>query len=120
MSSAAERAVWDRHIARAADDTRLLEAFLLDLAANRLSDEEANRRGFRFVATDSVPQGAFYTVGWLMASTVERALGRAALVASLCDPARFLTDYNRAARERGAGLPLWSDSLLTLIGAPAR
>ena len=120
VSSAAERAVWNRDVARAPEDMRLLEAFFLDLVANRMSGEEANRRGFRFVATDSVPQGAFYTVGWLMASTVERDLGRTALVASLCDPARFLTDYNRAARERGAGLPLWSDSLLMPIGPPAR
>lgn len=121
-SSAAERAVWERDFALVAADMRRLETFFLDVAAGRLADEDAQRRrGMSFIATDDVPQGAFYTVGYLMARTVETELGRDRLVASLCDAPGFLADYQRAARrqnEHGARLPLWSDTLLARIRAP--
>jgi hypothetical protein len=64
----------------------------------------------------------YYTVGWLMSSVVERGLGRERLVESLCDPAMFLRDYNRAAEpqmKKGRGpLPLWSDTLLERLSVP--
>jgi quinoprotein glucose dehydrogenase len=123
-SDAAERAVWDRDIAQAAADVRRLEAFFVDVLDEKLSPQERTRRGFTFIATDSVPQGAFYTVGWLMASTIERELGRDTLVRSTCDPRRFLADYHRAAARarsagRGASLPLFSDALLARLSGVA-
>jgi hypothetical protein len=119
-SPAAERAVWDRDVARWKTDFAALERFLVDVARDRAgTEEEANRRGFTFIATDSVPQGAFYTVGWTMGTTIERELGRAALVGVMCDRPAMLRLYNRAAlrinrrgRER---MPLWSDALLRLV-----
>lgn len=118
-SPAAERAVWDHDVARWKDDFAALERFFLDVAHGCAgSEEETNRRGFAFVATDSVPQGPFYTVGWTMGALIERELGRAALVATLCDRPRFLAAYNHAARAanaRGESLPLWSGELLDLV-----
>ena len=120
-SDSAERAVWDRDVALVPRDLARLEAFYLELLDGALSEEEARSRGFTFVATDSVPQGAFYTVGWYMASVVERELGRRQLVRTTCDPRAFLSDYNRAAARitarTGASLPTWSDSLLARVGA---
>ncbi|HEU0078629.1 MAG TPA: DUF5700 domain-containing putative Zn-dependent protease [Longimicrobiaceae bacterium] len=120
-SSAAERAVWERDMANAERDVRRMEGFFLELLDGELPEEEQSRRGMAFVVSDSVPQGSFYTVGWLMASTVERRLGRERLVASLCDPRAFLADYQQAAREESRSapkpLPLWSDELLRRIGA---
>ena len=120
-SPAAEHAVWDRDVAKWKTDFARLERFLLDVAHDRAgTEEEMNRRGFTFISTDSVPQGAFYTVGWAMGTAIERELGRAALVAVMCDRPALLRAYNRAAlrinrrgRER---MPLWSDGLLRLVG----
>lgn len=122
-SDSAERAVWERDVALVPRDLARLETFYLDLLEGRLSDEAARERGFTFVATDSVPQGAFYTVGWYMAAVVERELGRERLVATTCDPARFLSDYNRAAARVAARgeppPPRWSDALLARVMAPS-
>lgn len=65
-------------------------------------------------------QGPWYTVGWLMAATIERELGRDALVGSLCTPTQFLSRYNDAARRanaRGAALPTWDARLVSRLEA---
>ena len=119
-SKAPERAVWDRDIRNVATDMRRMERFFGAVLDSSLTDAEVTRRGFVFVNTDSVPQGPFYTLGWLMSVTVERQYGRERLVASLCDPLMFLSDYNRAAVEanrwRSDALPVWSEALLRRLG----
>jgi hypothetical protein len=112
-----ERVVWERDVAHWKRDFTGLERFFLDLAHGTAgTDEEIGRRGFRFVNTDSVPQGPFYTVGWTIGALIERELGREALVAVVCDPAALLAAYNRAAARvnarGGDPLPLWSEELL--------
>jgi hypothetical protein len=106
------RAIWERDYAKAAADMKRLEAFFVALADNQLSEQKATEQWMQFVSTDGVPQGAFYTVGYLMSRTIEQQLGRDRLIASLCDPLMFLTDYNQAAAQAGSGLPRWSDALL--------
>jgi hypothetical protein len=125
VSDSAERAVWERDVARVERDMRTMETFFLRILNGAISQREQQQIGMSFVATDTVPQGPFYTIGWLMSATVERQLGRARLVASTCDPLRFLRDYNRAAaaenRSRKPPLPLWSEELLRrLTPAPNR
>ncbi|HSE63155.1 MAG TPA: DUF5700 domain-containing putative Zn-dependent protease [Thermoanaerobaculia bacterium] len=123
-SDAAERAVWERDLARVEADIPRLEAFFGALLDGKLSEEERTRQGMSFISTEDVPQGAYYTVGWLMSSVVERALGRERLVESVCDPAMFLRDYDRAAkgeRNRGrARLPLWSEAFLARLPGVSR
>ena len=115
-SGAAERAVWERDLAKVAADLPRLEAFFDALLDGGLPEEERNRQGMSFISTEEVPQGAYYTVGWLMSSVIERELGRKRLVESVCDPAMFLRDYNGAALARGRTaerpLPLWSEAFL--------
>lgn len=117
-----ERAVWERDVANIDRDMRRIEAFLLDLAEERLTDEEETRaRGFELIVSDGVPQGPFYTVGWHVATTVERESGRDRLLAALCDPAALLAEYNRvahAANQRGRNLPLWSERLVEALRDP--
>ena len=121
LSDSAERAIWDRDVGKVGGDVRRLQAFFTDILDGRLTEEEMNRRGFEFVATDSVPQGAFYTVGWLMAATIEKAFGRERVVSSICDPLAFLTDYNRTAEAWNRGpavrLPMWSREFLDRLRA---
>jgi hypothetical protein len=111
-SPPAERARWDRDVARVDEDFARLISFFDDVSSGRLAETEANARGMSYFGI----QGPWYTVGYTMAVTVERAFGRPYLVERLCDPAAFLEAYNRAAgnrnRTRGTSLPLWPTPLL--------
>ena len=113
-----DRARWDRDVANAPEDLRKVEAFLLDVLDRRIVDPDSiGRAGMAFFGV----QGPWYTVGWLMAATVERNSGRAALVGLLCDPVKLLASYNAAAgRDQRARLPLWSDTLLARLTPPPR
>jgi hypothetical protein len=95
-----------------------------DIAISDLSRFFADVLDGRITTRDSVidratcyygVQGPWYTVGWLMASTIEQDAGRAQLIRDLCNPVQLLVDYNQAAaREdaRGGRLPLWDSGLL--------
>jgi hypothetical protein len=55
-----------------------------------------------------------------MGATIERELGRPALVGVMCDRPAMLRLYNQAAarinrRDPSARMPLWSDELLRLL-----
>ena len=111
-SPAEDRARWDRDVANAPADLHRVEGFLLDVLDRRVTDPDSiGRVAMSFFGV----QGPWYTLGWVMASTVERASGRAALVNVLCDPAELLAAYNAVARQRAGGLPLWSESLLARL-----
>jgi hypothetical protein len=114
LSPVEDRLRWDRDVANSAADLRRLEAFFLDMLDHRLTDPDSTRQAA--MAFFGV-QGPWYTVGWLMASTVERAAGRPALVETLCDPVRLLRRYNAVAESPGySALPRWSEGLLTRLG----
>lgn len=117
VATPAQREAWALRMASVESDMAAFEAFMDSVFTGRLTEEEARARVFRFVATDDVPQGPFYSLGWLMASTVERELGRETLVDGLCRPERLLLDYDVAAtaigaRDPDAAPPRWSDRLL--------
>jgi hypothetical protein len=119
VSPAADRERWDRDIGNAASDLRRVEAFLLDVLDRRIAQDSVTRAGMSFFGV----QGPWYTLGWLMATTVERRAGRAALVGALCDPPALLAAYDVAAGRGDARppLPRWSPALLArLTPAAAR
>ena len=121
VSDSVERAQWDESMVRFESDRRELETFFLDILEGRTSDPDSIRtRAMAFFGV----QGPWYTVGYHMAVTIERAEGRDALVAVLCDPPKLLEAYNVAvvgkgrviARSPEAISSLWSDRLLGLLG----
>lgn len=112
VSTPGERARWDRDMEHVAADLRSVDAFLEEILDGRLSDPDSIRaRGMEFFGV----QGAWYTVGWKMAVTIEQVEGRAALIAVICDPVELLRAYNRAATDSGSpgapALPLWPETL---------
>jgi hypothetical protein len=116
-SDSATRARWERDVANAEADLRKLEGFFVDILDGRIaSPDSLNQVAFSFFGE----QGPWYTVGWVMGSTIERVHGRRRLVDALCDQRALAALYQSAARElnrRGGRLPLWSDSFLARIGA---
>jgi hypothetical protein len=112
---------WDRDVARAPLDMSELSSFFSDVLAGRTaSADSVQHRANSYFGV----QGPWYTVGWLMASTVERELGRAALIGTICTPVDFLAQYNRAAQSSNSGrhtaLPLWPSAFMDSLGAIAR
>jgi len=119
VSLSEERARWDRDVLRVNEDFAKLESFFDEIVKGRLTEAQANEKGMSFFGV----QGPWYTVGYTMAVTVERMLGRRALIGSICDPAAFLAEYNRAAtrsnRRRGTNLPLWPETVLRALRGTA-
>ena len=114
VSDAKERAVWDRDVANVGDDMKKLEAFFLSILDGTVKGDSAVNDAFmKFISTEDVPQGAFYTVGWSMAATIEQAEGRGALVSTICDPVGMMRRYNAIARREGR--PVWSAALLDAL-----
>lgn len=108
---------WARRLDSLDTDMAAFETFMDSVLTGRMTTAEAHRRVFRFITSDGVPQGPFYSLGWHMAATIERELGRETLVDGLCRPERLLLDYDVAAatiaaRDPDAAPPRWSDSLL--------
>ncbi len=102
------RRAWDIRQDSVATDMAALGDFFMAIHNGTLTGDAMNRAGFGFINREGFPQGPFYTLGWFMASTVERELGRAAVVATVCRPATLMGEYNRAAaainaRHAGAG-----------------
>jgi len=101
-------------------DMGRIESFLIDIAEGRISGEEASSIGMSFISAPDIPQGAFYSLGWFMGATVERSLGRDAVIAGTCDHGRLMTDYQRAAATLNRNrperpLPLWNNSTLKAL-----
>lgn len=112
VSSAEERALWDKEMSNFNRDLKSVEKFFLDVLENRLSEEEAQKTGFSFFGV----QGAWYTLGWKMSVVIEKTYGRQKLIECICDQRQLLPVYNEAAarhnRRAREPLALWSESLL--------
>jgi hypothetical protein len=114
------RDAWAVRMDSLATDVAALDAFFSAILAGQLTGDEAGRRGFEFINRPGAPQGAFYSVGWHMAVTVESAFGRAAVIEAVCDPARLLLQYQEAAEARPwSSLPAWSPGLMQQLRALA-
>lgn len=118
LDDAAARAQWDSDMQHFAENLAAVQQFILDILDKKLTDPNAiEQRAEPFYGQ----QGAWYTVGYRMASLVEVRFGRQALTSAMIDPRKLLVLYNRAASEQnqqqGLHLALWSPELLQKLGA---
>ena len=68
-------------------------------------------------------QGPWYTVGYMMAQSIEQMMGRDALIATICDPVSLLETYNRAFTPGTSCRlppPTWSPELLRALRAKTK
>jgi hypothetical protein len=107
-SPAGDRRRWDADMRHYDSDFRILVTFFADVEQGRLKGDAVVAAARKFYGI----QGPWYTVGWRMASLIEKKEGRRELVAALCSPRRFASDYNRAASRTAKSLPLWPQSLI--------
>lgn len=109
------RDAWAARIDSVEYDIAELEDFFAAVLDGRLSGDEAGRRGMTFLNRPGAPQAALYTVGWHMASSIEREKGRQAVIDAVCNPVRLLLDYQEIATLPGSELPTWSPTFLERI-----
>jgi len=92
-----------------------LAAFLIgirDVATGRMTSEDSVTARAVSLYGGQVP---WYTVGWVMSSTIERVSGRDRLLAVMCDPRWLILEYLVAsgrANQAGESLPKWSKTAL--------
>ncbi len=114
-SDTAARHRWDRDLADAPASIAELEAFFTGILDGRLAGDSLTDRGMSFFGV----QGPWYTVGYLMAKTIEQARGRARLVELVCDPARLVLEYATVTSGR-IDIARWSPAfigrLMTALG----
>jgi len=118
LDDEAARDQWDNDMQHFGENLTAVQQFLLDILEKKLTEPNAiEQRAEPFYGQ----QGAWYTVGYRMASLVEVRFGRQALTGAMIDPRKLLVLYNRAASEQnqqqGIHLALWSPELLQKLGA---
>lgn len=107
---ATARPEWEDERATFAPRIAQLSSFFRRILRGELAAGDAARdAGMAFFGN----QGAWYTVGWRMAVTIERRFGRERLIDCIADNRRFLPTYNAAA---GTELPHWDDDLAGAFG----
>jgi hypothetical protein len=89
---------------------KMLEAFLAEVLDGKLDETKAQERAMEFYGL----VGPWYTTGWVIACTIERAFGRQKLLDCYLDPRLILATYNAAAKQLG-NLPIWRDELVTRL-----
>lgn len=118
VSPPEDRARWDRDVARFDADLDSVQTFLLDVAEGRLqTEEEQGKIAYTFYGV----QGPWYTVGWKMATVIEKVYGRKRLIECMLDLRLLLPTFNQAAamlsRNGGEHLTTWSPELLKALAA---
>jgi hypothetical protein len=113
QDDSAGRARWDNDMEHFNGDLLAVQEFFVDILDGRLVGSAAiQARADPFFGY----QGAWYTVGYRMATIVEKRFGRPALIRGIVDPRVLLTLYNQAAAEHNAAdsayLSTWSPAFL--------
>ena len=106
-STPEDRARWEKDLRHADEDLVSLDRFFTDILEGRLTADKADERGFSYFGV----QGPWYTVGYQIAVTIERAFGRDELIRTFCDSRLVPAAYNRAADKLGIKGSRWSTAV---------
>ena len=98
---------WKAGIANNAENMKALEEFFNNILAGKMNGDQAQAKAMDFFGM----VGPWYTTGWVMDTSIERAFGRDRLIACYQDPRLLLPTYNEAAKKLG-NLPLWPDDFV--------
>ncbi len=102
---------WQRGMTHQPDQFHEVETFFLQILKGDLKKDQARDKGMTFFGI----VGPWYTVGYTMDSTIERAFGRKRLIECYRDPRLMLPAYNLAVKKLGSNSPLWSDEFLAAM-----
>jgi hypothetical protein len=108
------RARWDSDMMHFNQDLATVAQFFNDILDGKLKGDAVREKGSTFYGY----QGPWYTVGYEMASLVEKRFERKVFTDCLLDPRLLLVRYNDVAAEankNGANLALWPENLLLRI-----
>ena len=109
MSRKSMRETWAKNMGQVGEHLGAIDSLVQDVASGRTtSPDSVIARAVTFFGD----QGPWYTVGWLMGSTVEKASGRARLITIICDPAALILEYQRIAEAGRESTPRWSENSL--------
>jgi Putative zinc dependent peptidase (DUF5700) len=92
VSKAEDRQRWDRDMADFRTNQQELDLFFRKILKGELTQEQADKQAFTYFGV----QGPWYTVGWKMAVTIEKAYGRRRLIEVICNGPALLATYNAA------------------------
>jgi predicted metal-dependent hydrolase len=114
-----QRVRWDQDMKFVDQQLIQVNQFFLDVIDGGFAKPDvADHVAFTFFGY----RGPWYTVGYLMGSTVEKHFGRSVLIDCMADPRLLLAKYNEAAaQENAAGkttFELWSAEVLKAVQAP--
>jgi hypothetical protein len=109
MSRKSMRETWASNMSHVGEHLAAIDSLIQDVASGRVtSSDSVMSRAVAFYGD----QGPWYTVGWLMGSTIEKASGRDQLIKWLCDPAALVREYQKIIEERQDSAPRWSQTSL--------
>ncbi len=102
------RAIWDERIKSVETDFLSINQFFLDILRQELDGETTTKLGFEMFGV----QGPWYTVEWLVAVTIERALGRQRLIHCIGNPVEQFQVYNDVVKTYALSQPSWSQEII--------
>lgn len=106
---------WDVNMQSFDSHFNAIDRFFLDMIGGGLTQDEIVEMDSSFHGY----LGPWYTVGWKVSVTIEKALGRTTLIECIKDPRKLPAAYNQAAvltnRSDKTSLPLFSKQLINWV-----
>ncbi|HEX7286013.1 MAG TPA: DUF5700 domain-containing putative Zn-dependent protease [Candidatus Angelobacter sp.] len=114
---------WDLDMGRFYQNRLELDGFFMKVLMGELSGEKAEQQAFTYFGY----QGPWYTVGYRMDVTIEKAFGRQRLINTMCDGS-VLAAYNEAVSQQPnprnipTGKQMWSPEIVkaTQVATPEK